>query len=98
LKEEKFTLDKNVEGKIRDVSFRADRIDLDNAARSAVISGNIVAHREDGTHFTAKNIAISYKEGAHKMSVDGHVIMKLPGNTKKMPGAEGTGTPGGGSP
>lgn len=99
LKDEKFTLSKNVDGKIRDVSFRADRIDIDNAKQEAVISGNVIAHRTDGTHFTANKITVSYKEGAKRINVDGRVIMKMPRNMKKTSGgAVGPEGPGGGSP
>lgn len=99
LKDERFTLSRNVDGRIRDVSFHADRIDLDNAKQEAVISGNIVAHRVDGAHFTANKITVSYKEGAKRINVDGRVIMKLPRNMKKTSdGAAGPEGPGGGSP
>jgi hypothetical protein len=102
VKNQKYEFSGGIQGGLRDVTFSADRIELDYANKVAVVSGHIDFQRKDGSRGTAKQIRIGFKEGERSLKLDG-VRMSLPPGKKDTSGGgsggpAGTGTPKGGSP
>lgn len=67
LRDKKAALGGGIKGKIRDISFSADRIDIDYGKQEADIWGDVVIERDNGDKFKSKHVWLRYKEGERAM-------------------------------
>jgi|GEM_PF-7053153 len=84
LEKEKLALSGGIQGKIKDVSFSAARMDIDYKAQETDIWGGVDVTRDSGDHFKADHVWLRYKEGARALKTSGGVQMNLKVDKEKL--------------
>jgi lipopolysaccharide assembly outer membrane protein LptD (OstA) len=100
LKKKKAALGGGIKGKIKDISFTADRIDIDYGKQEADIWGDVKVERDNGDKFKSRHVWVRYKEGERDIKASDGVLLNIKIDKSKITHKNGSEkqTPEGGKP